>query len=139
MAAPVALNQNDLLIRPGNDFTSPTWAILSTTGQTFSLTGWEIWAQARLSIQDPAVFQEFTRDRGLVVGQTSVISPVTGQEVVTSTVQLVLGRDETARWPQYWTGIYDVQIRSAGPPAEQHTIVPTARLFVVGGPTYQGS
>lgn len=135
MTIPVVLNQNDLLIRPGNDFTGPIWAVLSTAGGAFPLTNWAPRMQARTGITDPLVLREFTEQYGLVVAQTTVQSPVTGQPVQTGSIQLVLNRDQTADLPQLWTGQYDVQISRDSDPPQQYTIVRAASLYIVGGPT----
>lgn len=135
MTVPVVLNQNDLRIRPGNEFVSPVWAVLSSAGGPFSLDGWSARMQARLGVTHPDVLREYTSDYGLTIGQTTVTSPVSGQSVQTGSVQLVLGRDDTADLPQLWVGVYDLQINLDDEPPRQYTIVPTARLYIVGGPT----
>jgi hypothetical protein len=132
----VVLNQNDLRVHPGRSFAGPVWAILTESGAAFSLVDWTVQAQVRTNELDPEVFAEFTVENGrVVVGQAPVTSPADGTTVTTATIQLILGSNESRRWPRLWLGQYDVRIGTADPDVEDYTIIPTAGFLVVGGPT----
>jgi hypothetical protein len=129
------LNDNDLLVRPGDSLASPVWAVLTTAGYPFSLAGWDVLAQIRSNVLDPAVFQECSTANGkILVDTTTVTSRITGAPIDTSSVQLVLSTTDTANWPRMWFGVYDVRIYKADP-AARFTVVPTARFYVVGTST----
>jgi hypothetical protein len=103
----------DLLIRRGDTYYSPQWAVVFDGGPLTLTAGWTIRAQVRPTVDSATVLYEFPAEQTVI---TTVDVLVGDQTVETSAVRLYAPPEDTATFA-LWLAWWDLEISNpeAGP------------------------